>query len=124
MQVDKSIEVQVSVCFGERLVANSIGSIIFDNPIGKIIFHVLETPIPFLLCFANIDRMVVYFKTSRTRSLKETQVPEIQKWGHPQFFLNRLEDRIKFITEGELRRIHRRFGHTITKLLVFLLKKV
>jgi hypothetical protein len=38
-------------------------------------------------------------------------IPVIRKWGHPWFFLAKEEAAISFLTETELRRLYRRFGH-------------
>ena len=50
----------VNVQFGIGSAA-SIGSVIVKTPIGPVDFHVVKADTPFLLCFADIDKLRVYY---------------------------------------------------------------
>lgn len=126
VQLDTSTAGEAIVRFGKGTSVASIGSVKLKTPIGAIRFHVLKTPTPFLLCLADMDRLGVYFDNTTDRLVNgETKVtvPIVRKWGHPWFFLNRNEAASVFLTEIELRRLHRRFGHPATNRLYTLLTK-
>ena len=50
----------VNVQFGISLTA-SIGLVAVKTPIGLVNFHVVKADTPFLLCFADMDRLQVYY---------------------------------------------------------------
>src|SRR6266516_5383117 len=117
---------QASIKFGNGPDTASIGTVRVDTPIGTIIFHVLETPTPFLLCLADMDRLGVYFDNTKDELVGKNgklTIPIVRKWGHPWFFLSKTEQQGTFLTETELRRLHRRFGHPATERLYKLLKR-
>jgi hypothetical protein len=93
--------------------------------IGTIIFHVLKALTPFLMCFRNMDRLKVYFNNIINKIASANgrlRAPIIRKWGHFWFFVSKLES-AAFLTDGELKRLHRRFGHSATNKLCILLKR-
>ncbi|KAM4066206.1 hypothetical protein HRG_012064 [Hirsutella rhossiliensis] len=97
---------------------------------GRITFHILQTPTPFLLCLADMDRLGIYFNNitdtincSNHCTNRPTSIPVIRKWGHPWFFLTKDEESISFLTETEIRTLHRRFGHPAVPRLHHLLKQ-
>ena len=108
----------VHVKFGKGSTASSIGTIQLRSPIGSITFHVLETDTPFLLCLSDMDRLKVHFN-NLTNILHTPlgKLPVVRKFGHP--FLTWEESPVNqqnplydcFLTDVELRRLHRRFGH-------------
>lgn len=51
------------------------------------------------------------------------KIPVIRKWGHAWFHLRRTENACLFLTEVELKRLHRRFGHPAADRLYKLLTK-
>ena len=118
------------VQFGKGAAASSIGTIRVHSPIGSIDFHVLESDTPFLLCLGDMDRLRVHFN-NLTNLLHTPQgnYPIVRKFGHP--FLcwedapaNQSEPTYDcFLTEGELRRLHRRFGHPSVERLQRLLER-
>lgn len=61
--------------FGKGNSITSIGTIKLKTPIGTIIFHVLETPTPILLCLVGMDRLNVYYdNTTDQLTNKNTQI--------------------------------------------------
>ncbi|KAM4065230.1 Dimer-Tnp-hAT domain containing protein [Hirsutella rhossiliensis] len=100
------------------------------TPLAQITFHILQTPTPFLLCLADMDRLGIYFNNitdtincSNHCTNRPTSIPVIRKWGHPWFFLTKDEESISFLTETEIRTLHRRFGHPAVPRLHHLLKQ-
>ncbi|KAM4067583.1 DUF1421 multi-domain protein [Hirsutella rhossiliensis] len=83
-----------------------------------------------LLCLADMDRLGIYFNNitdtincSNHCTNRPTSIPVIRKWGHPWFFLTKDEESISFLTETEIRTLHRRFGHPAVPRLHHLLKQ-
>jgi hypothetical protein len=101
--------------------ASSIGSAIVHTPIGDVQFHVVEPNTPFLLCLADMDSLQVYFDNVQDMLIRPTgKVPVVRRFGHAFLLYNSalqsyLTESIKlqpcYLTEAELRRLHRRFGH-------------
>ncbi|KAF1936271.1 hypothetical protein EJ02DRAFT_459660, partial [Clathrospora elynae] len=106
--MDTSTAGKASIKFGNKgSITASIGTAQVPTEIGKIDFEVLDGPTPFLLCLADMDRLKVYFNNT-TDEL-------VQGDAHtPQATV--------FLTETELRRLHRRFGHPAVMQLIKLLK--
>ena len=130
---------QASVRFGNGEVIHSIGTVVINLPVGQNTFHVLDTPTPFLFSLADMDRLGVYFDNTRNelvtcghdgkggpgtgdRARGNGTIPVVRKWGHPWFFLSKLESTTAFLTEKEIRTLHRRFGHPAVARLQTLLK--
>ncbi|KAF1934509.1 hypothetical protein EJ02DRAFT_507441 [Clathrospora elynae] len=69
-----------------------------------------------------MDRLKVYFNNTTDELVQDdVRIPVIRKWGHPWFHLNKREQATVFLTETELRRLHRRFGHPAVMRLAKLL---
>ncbi|KAM4059821.1 polyprotein [Hirsutella rhossiliensis] len=119
--LDSSTSGQASIKFGNGDTINSL---------AQITFHVLQTPTPFLLCLADMDRLGIYFNNitdtincTNHCTNRPTSIPVVRKWGHPWFFLTKDEESISFLTETEIRTLHRRFGHPAVPRLHHLLKQ-
>ena len=132
VEVDKSQIGEAAISFGPGDVKGSEGVIKVHTAIGIIDFHILPTRTPFLLCVDDMDRMGVYLRNTKNLLIKEgtdIKIPVFRKWGHPFFHLGKGEQpRVflaenMFLTEKELRRLHRRFGHPATDRLHRILKK-
>ncbi|KAM4065471.1 cwf18 domain containing protein [Hirsutella rhossiliensis] len=128
--LDSSTSGQASIKFGNGDTINSLGTVALKTPLGRITFHILQTPTPFLLCLADMDRLGIYFNNitdtincSNHCTNRPTSIPVIRKWGHPWFFLTKDEESISFLTETEIRTLHRRFGHPAVPRLHHLLKQ-
>ncbi|KAM4058411.1 cwf18 domain containing protein [Hirsutella rhossiliensis] len=81
-----------------------------------------SNPNSFLLCLADMDRLGIYFNNitdtincTNHCTNRPTSIPVVRKWGHPES--------ISFLTETEIRTLHRRFGHPAVPRLHHLLKQ-
>ena len=125
--MDTSRAGEAVVRFGKGPEATSMGTVEVTTPVGKIIFHVLKSPTPFLFCVRDMDKLNVYLRNTTSElvkqlgSEKEVTFPIMWKWGHPWFFVSKREAGA-FFTEKELRRLHRRFGHPSVDRLSRLLR--
>ncbi|KAF1934538.1 hypothetical protein EJ02DRAFT_461106, partial [Clathrospora elynae] len=123
LTIDTSTAGKASIKFGKGSVTASIGTAQVSTEIGEIDFEVLDAPTPFLLCLADMDWLKVYFNNTTDELVQgDARTPVICKWGHPWFHLNKREQATVFLTETELRRLHRRFGHPAVMRLAKLLK--
>src|SRR5438045_9219110 len=132
IQMDTLTKGQVSIQFGIGI-ATLIGTICIDSPIGTIQFHVIEANMPFLLCFADMDNLKVYYNNLRNVLVTyKGEVPVAQRFGHPillwdtslQCYLTESFNMNPcYLTDTELRRLHRRFGHPTVEQLQRLLDK-
>ncbi|KAM4061611.1 reverse transcriptase (RNA-dependent DNA polymerase) [Hirsutella rhossiliensis] len=122
--LDKTTAGQASIKFGNGEAILSLGSIALKTPLGRITFHILKTPTPFLLSLADMDRLGIYFNNLTDTIVGRTTLPVIRKWGHPWFLLPKTnEAAIAFLTESEIRTLHRRFGHPAVPRLHNLLRQ-
>jgi hypothetical protein len=113
--------------------ASSIGSVTIKTLIGKIEFHVLETDTPFLLCIDDMDALGVYYNNvDNILVTPEGTFPVIRRFGHPfmlwdeslESFINgSLNQNPSSLTDTELRRLHRRFGHPAMERLHWVLER-
>ena len=100
------------VRFGDSPDTASQGTVSVPTPFGTIDFHILQANTPFLLCLQDMDRLGVQFNNIyNVLEHNGNTYPVIRKWGHPFFMLDRESSVICHLTETELRRLHRRFGH-------------
>ncbi|EED22562.1 conserved hypothetical protein [Talaromyces stipitatus ATCC 10500] len=112
IMVDESRAGEHSIRFGQGDSVDSEGAVTIKTPIGDVDFHVMNTPTPFLLCIADMDRHEAYLDNTTNCLVKgDLRVPIVRKWGHPWFFLDNNHTPVTFLTEVEMRRLHRRFGH-------------
>lgn len=124
--IDKANPNKATVRFGAGKGITVVGKITLDTQIGEITFHVVPTSAPFLLCIQDMDKLGVYLNNTSNELVKAngTRVPILCKWGHPWFYLPGTEPKepatyltrnaniaMTFLTEKELRTVHRRFGH-------------
>ena len=121
VQVDKSragaVNVQFSIGF-----TSSIGSLLLDNSIGIVEFHVVEADTSFLLCPKDMDKLNVYFNNLENLLIASTKsVPVVRRFGHPfllwdeslhSFIANSFNNNTCFLTNKKLRQLHCRFGHS------------
>jgi hypothetical protein len=112
------------------------GRLMYDTPIGRITFWVLDIDTPFLISIADLDRLRYYFNNLANMLIPEgggAPIPVIRRYGHPVL----LEPLIvaTYVTETlashssirlgrqELKRLHRRFGHPSAEKLYNLLDR-
>ena len=126
IQIDQSTKGKVNIQFGIGT-TSSIGSVVIDTPIGQVEFHIVNADTPFLLSLADLDGLKVYFNNLKDVLVTQNgDVPVVRRFGHPfllwdttlqSFLLESLDSNPCFLTDVELRRLHRRFGHpSISKL--------
>ncbi len=72
----------------------------------------MPTNTPFLLCLADMDKYGIYLNNvENVLVYKGKTYPVIRRWGHLWLLLDSLETAIHYLTETELRQLHRRFRH-------------
>ena len=104
--------------------ATTLGTTQVRTPIGTITFHVVPAFTPFLLSLRDMDRLGVKLDNLTNELIQgNKRIPIIRKWGHPWLLLHTHEETAAcHLTEVELRRLHRRFGHPSVQKLTNLLK--
>lgn len=125
-EFDATLAGQAKVKFGNGKIIDSLGAVEVETPIGRVKFHIVDAQTPFLLCLADMDRLGVYYNNVRDEIIcpdGATVVPVLRKWGHPWFFLDKTANSVYFLSEIELKRLHRRFGHPATDRLCRMLEK-
>ncbi len=118
----------VNVQFGIESIS-SIESLTIDIPFGLMKFHVIKTDTSFLLSLADMNRFKVYFNNIENilfMIIENRSLSIVRRFDHgfllwknflhsyiTQFF----EFNLCYLTDVELRQLHRRFDHlSITKL--------
>ena len=125
MELDKQIVEQASIKFKKGPPVTSLGTTKIKTLIRTIMLYILDIPTPFLLYLADMDRLGIYLNNTRNKMVCGTiKISIVYKWGHPWFYLNRIKNIILFISETELRRLYRRFGHPVINRLHQLLIKI
>jgi hypothetical protein len=113
LTLDQSTAGEATIKFGSGQALTSLGTTTVSTPLGPMDFHVVPTDTPFLLCLQDMDRLGIKFDNLKNHLQQgDRTVPVVRKWGHPWLQLD-VEKAItyNYLTEGELRRLHRRFGH-------------
>ena len=120
LRLDTSTKGQVNVQFGVGH-ASSIGTATVQTPIGEVQFHVVEPSTPFLLSLADMDRLHAYLDNTRNVLVTpKGEVSVVRRFGHAfllhdsslqAYLLESLSQDPCYLSEIELRRLHRRFGH-------------
>jgi len=133
--LDKSTAGTANIRFGAGDPLRSIGSTDITTPVGKIRFHVIEATTPFLLSLRDLDRLKVYFDNTRDVLVgpePNQTTPVVRRFGHPflvwgdaygTYLLDSFDQNPCFLTETELRRLHRRFGHPSTERMKRVLER-
>ena len=113
VRLDESEAGKATIRFGPGKSISSIGLAIVPTPFGPINFHILPQNTPFLLCLDDMDKLGVIFNNLHNQMVKgDLALPLTRRWGHAWLPL-RPEKLLSngFLTEIELQRLHRRFGH-------------
>jgi hypothetical protein len=113
------------VKFGKGDAMESIESMNVKTPIGKIIFHILKAPTPFLISLRDINRLKIYVNNVTNEILfinGKRRAFLICKWGHFWFYVSKLES-AAFFTNIEFRRLYRRFGYPAIDRLCKMLER-
>jgi hypothetical protein len=118
--------------------ASSIESLIIDISFEIMKFHVIKTNISFLLSFANMNRLKVYFYNVKNiliiiAQFEKSLLSIIRRFGHEfllwknfmQTYISQSFDlNLCYLIETKLRQLHRRFDHSSTRKLYDLLERV
>ena len=84
----------------------------------------MPTNTPFLLCLKDMDHHGIFFNNVENMLIQGgKEFPIVRKWGHPWLLLNKQETVVHYLTETELRQLHRRFGHPAAGRLHKILNK-
>jgi hypothetical protein len=133
--LDQATAGQAKVQFGPGDLVTSIGTIDVETPVGAIRFHVIETITPFLLSLKDMDELGIYFDNTRdTLICREPHLTAsiTRRFGHPflvwdyslqSYLTESFDTEACFLTETELRCLHRRFGHPLVEKLRKLLER-
>ena len=90
----------------------TLGSVNLMTPIGRIDFHVVPIDTPFLICLRDLQRLQIVYDTAQGQLFQQGRVLTLtQRGGHHWLELPTDTCQAYFLTEIELRRLHRRFGH-------------
>jgi hypothetical protein len=130
IRLDTLTKGQVSVQFGIGI-ASSIGTVEVNSLIGKVHFHVVHADTPFLLCLADMDSLQVYYNNLKDIIITCTgAVQVVRRFGHPfllwnsalqSYLAESFDTNPCYLTDVELRRLYRRFGHPSVERLQKLL---
>lgn len=113
----------------------TLGTVNVNTPIGVITFHVVNAFTPFLFCLEDMKRLGVNVDVLNDCLIQgEKKVPLVYKFGHLFMMLDVKGDNHDyieqfvtyletFLTEKELRQVHRRFGHPSVRKLSQILKR-
>jgi hypothetical protein len=112
---------------------SSIGSALIATPIGQVEFQIMSSNTPFLLSLADMDKLGAYFN-NLTNNLITPQgsVPVVRRFGHPfllwdtslqEYLTDSFDLTSCYLTNTELQRLHRRFGHPSVERLQRVLER-
>ena len=103
------------------------------TPVGRINFHVVEADTPFLLSLADMDYLGLRFDNLKnTITSAICSVPVVRQFGHAfmlwkislhSLVIDSLLYKPCYLTDVELARLHRRFGHPSVKRLRTVLER-
>ena len=115
-QIDTATQGMVEVQFGIGS-SSSLGSYVVATPVGKVEFHIVKADTPFLLSLADMDRLQVYYNNLTNLMVfanvpQREPVPVVRRYGHACY-----------LTDVELKRLHRRFGHPSVERLARILDR-
>jgi hypothetical protein len=87
-----------------------------------------------LLCLADMDHLQVYYNNLKNMLITpRSEVPVVRRFGHPFLLWNTslytyltesFEQNPCYLTDVELKRLHRRFGHPSVERLVRILERL
>ena len=117
----------VSCAFGMGA-TSALGAVVIPFPFSDIIleatFHIVKADIPFILCLKDMDELGVHYNNLTNRLTHEASgrsIPVVRDNDHPFIRWNMMTHCL--LTETELRRLHRRFGHPSAEKLHSLLRR-
>ena len=96
----------------------------FASDVFSTVFHIMDADIPFLLCLTDMTKLGVYCNNLRKELVHQASGRKItltEDNGHLWIRWNPVVDCL--LTDAEIRRIHRRFGHASAQKLYELLNR-
>jgi hypothetical protein len=126
LTLDQNTKGAVTIQFGIGILL-SIGSASINTPIGQVTFYVIFIITPFLLSLKDMDDLKVYFNNLTNRLITPNgSIPAMRRFGYSfllwnTFLYSYITDLFDtnpcYLTDTELRRLYRRFGHpSVTRL--------
>ncbi|KHJ32171.1 hypothetical protein EV44_g3834 [Erysiphe necator] len=102
---------------------NSVGTLSVRSPFGTIPFQFLDTDTPFLLCIQDMDKQRIYFNNLKDELVLQdgSSIPIVRVFNHP--FVVWGNASINYLTDIELRQLHRRLGHPSVNRLIRTLER-
>jgi hypothetical protein len=132
VRLNTTTQGMVNVQFGIRS-TSSMGSAKVTTPIGTIEFHIVDVDTPFLLCLADMDHLQVYFNNLKNLLITPcNKVPVVHRFGNPfllwntalhTYLIESFDQNPCYLTDVELKRLHRRFGHPSVERLTRILER-
>jgi hypothetical protein len=120
VKLDGTTKGKVNVQFGIGA-TSSIGSALVNTPIGQVEFHIMLCKTPFLLSLDDIDTLGVYFNNlTNVLVTQQGNVLVVRRFRHSfllwnsslqGFIIDSFNYTSCYLTNVELQRVHRRFGH-------------
>jgi hypothetical protein len=115
----------------------SVKSLIIDISIEIVEFHIVKIDTSFILSLADMNRLKVYFNNVenifiKKKIRKDDVFSVIRRFGHGfllwknalrTYITQSFDENSCFLTETELRQLHRRFGHPSVLKLQHLLER-
>ena len=103
--------------------ATSIGSLTVNSSAGRIDFHVMQTDILFLLYLQDMNRLGIYLNNLKNKIVMKDEftIPIIRL--HEYLFMILGLTSVNYLTDIELRQLHRRFGYSSVNRLVRTLER-
>ena len=119
--LDTSTAGSISIKFGVGNSKPSVGSLTIRTPIGSIQFHIINTATPFLCSLKDLDRLRVYYNNLKDEIVTpQGAVKVARKYGHAfllwgnmlkEYIIESLTNYTCHLTDVDIMRLHRRFGH-------------
>jgi hypothetical protein len=124
-QIDTGQRGAVKATFGIGS-TTSIGSITIPTPIGQCEFHIVNANTPFLLSLSEMDAKGISLDNIQNKLINArdgSSTPIVRRFGHPFIMWGATISTTCYLTETELRTLHRRFGHPSAMRLLNLLER-
>ena len=132
VQLNIATQGMVNVQFGIGS-TSLISSARVSIPIGTVEFYIVKVNTPFLLCLADMDNLQVYFNNLKNLLITPRDaVPVVRRYGHPfllwgkflsTYFTESFNLNLYYLTNVELKRLYRRFGHPSVERLARILDR-
>ena len=126
----REFNAQLNVVFAESIIAyfeikttTSIKTLTIDSLINRIDFHMMQTNTSFLLCLQNMNKLRVYLNNLKDQIVLKNEFTISIVRFHKHLFLIWDLTSINYLTDIELRQLHRRFKHSLINKLVRTLKR-